>query len=177
MFKNTSLAAKGALANRLQRRTAGKIQNCRQGAPKWQRGSGKVSTPRFLGVLSNFRQISFLIRALLLWQKVATKKKKAGEKNRKIKEKRLMEIMATMSLPAVDHPIADRWNAAHSCQLPWYTITGPNCPALWYTHSRVEKILLSLCYFFGESNGDKNFTEKFNNYLYPLCTVFGSIPF
>ena len=52
---NTSLAAKGALANRLQRRTACKIQNGRQGAPKWQRGSGKVSTPRFLGVLSNFR--------------------------------------------------------------------------------------------------------------------------
>ena len=53
--QNTSLAAKGALANRLQRRTACKIQNGRQGAPKWQRGSGKVSTPRFLGVLSNFR--------------------------------------------------------------------------------------------------------------------------
>ena len=52
---NTSLAAKGALANRLQRRTACKIQNGRQGARKWQRGSGKVSTPRFLGVLSNFR--------------------------------------------------------------------------------------------------------------------------
>ena len=52
---NTSLAAKGALANRLQRRTACKIQNGRQGAPKWWTGSGKVSTPRFLGVLSNFR--------------------------------------------------------------------------------------------------------------------------
>ena len=53
--QNTSLAAPGALAHRLQRRTACKIQNGRQGAPKWQRGSGKVSTPRFLGVLSNFR--------------------------------------------------------------------------------------------------------------------------
>ena len=52
---NTSLAAKGALANRLQRRTSCKIQNGRPGAPKWQRGSGKVCTPRFLGVLSNFR--------------------------------------------------------------------------------------------------------------------------
>ena len=52
---NTSLAVKGALANRLQRRTACKIQNGRQGAPKWQRGSGKVSTPRFLGVPVNFR--------------------------------------------------------------------------------------------------------------------------
>ena len=52
---NTSLAAKGALAHHLQRRSACKIQNGRQGAPKWQRGSGKVSTPRFLGILSNFR--------------------------------------------------------------------------------------------------------------------------
>ena len=52
---DTSLAAKGALANRLQRRTAYKIQNGCQGAPKFQRGSGKVSTPRFLGILSNFR--------------------------------------------------------------------------------------------------------------------------
>ena len=54
-LKNTSLAAKGALTQRLQRRTACKIQNCRQGAPKWQTGSGKVSTPGFLGILSNFR--------------------------------------------------------------------------------------------------------------------------
>ena len=54
-MKNTSLAARGALTHRLQRRTACKIQNGRQGAPKWQTGSGKVSTPRFLGVLSNFR--------------------------------------------------------------------------------------------------------------------------
>ena len=41
---NTSLAAKGALGHRLQHRTAYKIQNGRQGAPKWP---GKVSTPRF----------------------------------------------------------------------------------------------------------------------------------
>ena len=33
--KNTSLAAKGAIAHRLQCRTACKIQNGRQGAPKW----------------------------------------------------------------------------------------------------------------------------------------------
>ena len=52
---NTSLAAKGALAHCLQRRTACKIQNGRHGAPKWPTGLGRVSTPRFLGVLSNFR--------------------------------------------------------------------------------------------------------------------------
>ena len=31
------------------------------------------------------------------------------------KKKRLMERVATTSLPAVDRPNADRWNAAHSC--------------------------------------------------------------
>ena len=42
--------------------------------------------------------------------------KKTGEKKREKKEKRLMEIVATTSLPAVDRPNADRWNAARSCQ-------------------------------------------------------------
>ena len=37
----TSLAAKGALLHCLQRCTACKIQNDRQGAPKWRTGSGK----------------------------------------------------------------------------------------------------------------------------------------
>ena len=39
---NTSLAEEGALAHRLQRRTNRKIQNGRQGTPKWPTGSGKV---------------------------------------------------------------------------------------------------------------------------------------
>ena len=70
---NTSQAAKGALAHRLQRRTACNvaeanlsvnifvnafvniIQNGRQGAPKWPTGSGKGSNPRFLGAPVNFR--------------------------------------------------------------------------------------------------------------------------
>ena len=63
---NTNLAAKGALAHCLQCRTARKIQYGCQGAPEYQTGSGKVSTPRFLGILSNFRKISFLIQALIL---------------------------------------------------------------------------------------------------------------
>ena len=96
-MKNTSLAAPGALAHRLQCRTAcntsppaepkmadevqkpsiigpsdqlslnkffdfiipsmrtSKIQNGRQGAPKWPTGSGKGSNPRLLAILSNFR--------------------------------------------------------------------------------------------------------------------------
>ena len=41
-------------------------------------------------------------------------KKKTGKKK---KEKRRMKLVATTSLPAVDRPNADRWNAARSCQL------------------------------------------------------------
>ena len=44
---NISLAAKGALAHRLQRRKTCKIQNGRLGGPKLPMGSGKVSTPGF----------------------------------------------------------------------------------------------------------------------------------
>ena len=51
---NTSLAAPGALAHRLQRRTACKTQNGHQGAPKWPTGSEKGSNPRFLGAVVNF---------------------------------------------------------------------------------------------------------------------------
>ena len=50
----TSLAAPGALAHRLQRRTACKTQNGHQGAPKWPTGSEKGSNPRFLGAVVNF---------------------------------------------------------------------------------------------------------------------------
>ena len=56
---NTSLTAKGALAHYLQRRTACKIQNVRQGALKWPTGSEKVSTPRFFGAPSNVYKIGF----------------------------------------------------------------------------------------------------------------------
>ena len=41
--------------------------------------------------------------------------KTGGEKMGE-KKKRLMIIVATTSLPAVNHPNADRWNAARSCQ-------------------------------------------------------------
>ena len=54
-MKNTSLAAPGALAHRLQCVTACKIQNGRQGAPKRPMGSGKVPTPSFLGTPTNIR--------------------------------------------------------------------------------------------------------------------------
>ena len=38
------------------------------------------STPRFLGAPVNFHKISFLIRALLLLEKVATEEKKERKK-------------------------------------------------------------------------------------------------
>ena len=46
------------------------------------------------------------------------KREKNGKNGGKKKEKRLMEIVATTSLPAVDHPNADRWNAARSRLFP-----------------------------------------------------------
>ena len=42
-INNTSLAAQGALANRLQRRTDCKTQNGHQGAAKWPMWSGNGS--------------------------------------------------------------------------------------------------------------------------------------
>ena len=42
-------------------------------------------------------------------------KNRGGERGKK--KKRLMEIVATTSLPAVDRPNADHWNAARSRQL------------------------------------------------------------
>ena len=53
--RTTCNPAPPAMPHCMQCCIACKIQNGRQGAQKWQRGSGKVSTARFLGVLSNFR--------------------------------------------------------------------------------------------------------------------------
>jgi len=48
---------------------------------------------------------------------------KTGKKKKK-KEKRRMKIVATTSLPAVDRPNADRWNAARSRQ--FFSKANPN---------------------------------------------------
>ena len=85
------------------------------GGPKMANGPGKVSTLGYLGTPINFRKISFLIQALLPREKVTAEKKKE-EENGGRKRKRLMRIVATMSLPAVDRPNADRWNAVRSRQ-------------------------------------------------------------
>ena len=44
------------------------------------------------------------------------RKGRDGEKNGGKKRERRMKIVATTSLPAVDRPNADRWNAARSRQ-------------------------------------------------------------
>ena len=86
---NTKLAATGALthlcnATLLQHRTDCKIQNSCQGAPKWPRRSGKG----LLTTQSHFCYISFLIRALLLCEKVATEKIVKKYEEKKILEKK-----------------------------------------------------------------------------------------
>ena len=43
-MENTSLAAPGALAHRLQHRTVRKFQNAHQGAQKWPKGDYKLTT-------------------------------------------------------------------------------------------------------------------------------------
>ena len=63
-------------------------------------GSGKVFTPRFLGALVNFHKKSFLIQALLLWEKVMTEEKKNGaEKTGGEKEKKIVATYVDASRP------------------------------------------------------------------------------
>ena len=66
---NTNLVAKVAHAYRLQHCTTCKIQNDRQGDPKWIAVSGKGFNHRILGA-----PVNFLIREAVLWKKVATEK-------------------------------------------------------------------------------------------------------
>ena len=76
---NTSLAGKGALAHRLQSHTAWKIQNGRQGGPKMADKVWKGVYPLLFGHSRQLSLISFLIRAILLWEKVTTEKKNGGK--------------------------------------------------------------------------------------------------
>ena len=99
---NTSLVVKGALAHRLQRRTACKIQNGRERPQNGGRGSKQLSLNKFFDPSTP-----------------SMRKGRDGEEKKtgKKKKKRQMKIVATTSLPAVDRPNADRWNAARSRQL------------------------------------------------------------
>ena len=92
-------------------------------------------------------------------------RKKTGEK----KEKRLMKIVATTSLPAVDSPNADRWNAACSCQngvmlgLSYQLASGE----LGYFEGKYKLILIKLKVKFKLSLAMKGME-------YILCTVSSS---
>ena len=103
---------KGALANRLQRRTACKIQNGRQGAPKWPPGVWKGVYPWVFGRSKQLSQNKFFDPYTPSMRK--GRDEENGEKTGGKIEKRLMKIVATTSLPAVDRPNIDRWNAARS---------------------------------------------------------------
>ena len=67
----------------------------------------------FLGILNKFFDPS--TPSMRKGRDGGKKKKKTGKKR-----KRRMKIVATTSLPAVDRPNADRWNAARSCQFSYY---------------------------------------------------------
>ena len=81
-----------------------KIQNGRQGAPKWPTGSGKGCIPRFLGAPVNFCYKGIFIWALLLWEKVVT------EKIGKEKNSGPLSSCKSTAWTTAD------WNADRSCQ-------------------------------------------------------------
>ena len=115
-----------------------KIQNGRQGAPKWPTGSGKGSNPRLLAISSHFRKISFLIRALPLWEKVATEKKMEKMENGMENKGRNSGHYVVASRP----PIGDRLQRRRSCQktMTW-TLDSP-------------PLLKSLSFFLESKNDD-----------------------
>ena len=91
---NTSLAAKGALAYRLQRRTACKIQN----GPKIADGVWKCVYSWVFGHSKQLSPNKFFDPST-----PSMRKGNSGGKKRRV---------ATTSLPSVDRMNADRWNAA-----------------------------------------------------------------
>ena len=91
-------SGEGALAHRLQRRTAYKIQNGRQGAPKWPTGLERCLPCLSLNEFFDPRTPSM-------------RKGRDGGKNGGQKgggRKRLLIIVATTSLPAVDRRLLER---------------------------------------------------------------------
>ena len=74
-LNNTSLAAPGALAHRLQCRTACKIQNCCSEAH-----NGRQGLERFLGAPVNFLLISFFDPNIPFTRKGRNGEKKMGKK-------------------------------------------------------------------------------------------------
>ena len=123
-LKNTSLTAKGALAHRLQRR---KIQNGQQGPQNGRRGLERCPPLNFWALYLFWSKHFYEKRSRgrknekETWRKNG---KETWEKNKKTgeKKKRMMKIVATTPLPAVDCQYADRWNTARSYQLEYFPI-------------------------------------------------------
>ena len=92
--------------------------------PKWPPGGPKMADGDWKGVyllvFGHSKQLSlnkFFDPSTPSMRKGRDGGKRAGGKNgKKQKRKRQMKIVATTSLPAVDRPNADRWNAARSRQ-------------------------------------------------------------
>ena len=78
-------------------------------SPKWPTESGKVYTSVF-GHSKQLSQNKFFDPSTPSMRKGCDGGKTGGKK-------RIMKIVATTSLPAVDRLNADRWNAARLCQL------------------------------------------------------------
>ena len=128
-YINTSLAEKGALAHCLQRRTTCKIQN----------GGGGL----FFGLSKQLSLNKFFDPSTPSMRKGRDGGKKNGKKNGGEKKKKIrMKIVATTSLPAVDRPNADRWNAARSRQQACLAIHMWHCSAKLQNLTVVIQILL-----------------------------------
>ena len=68
--------------------------------PTWPTGTGEGFSHRLFGASNNFRKIGFQIRALLLWEKVATeekREKKGGEKKNDGNSGHQWQLTATLT--------------------------------------------------------------------------------
>ena len=90
-----------------------KIQNGHQGAQKWQRGAKQLLLNKFFDPSTPSMRKG--------------RDGGTGKKNGK-KRKIRMKIVATTSLPAVDRPNVNRWNAARSRQNQMLVLVEINSP-------------------------------------------------
>ena len=58
-----------------------------------------------------------------------------------------MKIVATTSLPAVDRPYSDRWNAARSCQKTCreFGLAQPQLVIRFYYSDEIERLESLMC--------------------------------
>ena len=81
------------------------------------------------------------------------------------KKKRMMKIVATTSLPVVNRPNADRWNAARSCQFLQFILS--HLKKIIFNHSEGDgRVKRNLCYIHPWLE-IMNLTQP----LPPFCTI------